>query len=245
MVPPAETAPVLGGRRPARSTRPTRPSHERRQRRDRERPHPSCHRSPAPRNACDRRRRAGTVAQPRFSASSQLFRTCLRTRFATIAGTHVAGGGRAQPIRPSPEVCPRHVDRSGHRARGVAATSGPPAPPGSDRHATPHRGGGSWRPGCLVVDQSLVGVVGNRGGHHQAGAPRHQRHARHDRVGRGHGRRGQTNDLNFASAGTVTAVNVKAGDTVKAGQVLATIDGVALAAAVPRPRPTWTPPRPS
>ncbi len=40
----------------------------------------------------------------------------------------------------------------------------------------------------------------------------------------------QTNDLNFASAGTVTAVNVKAGDTVKAGQVLATIDGVALAA---------------
>lgn len=42
----------------------------------------------------------------------------------------------------------------------------------------------------------------------------------------------QTDDLSFASAGTVTAVNVKAGDQVKAGQVLATIDSAELEAAV-------------
>ncbi len=42
----------------------------------------------------------------------------------------------------------------------------------------------------------------------------------------------QTDDLSFASSGTVTAVNVKAGDTVQAGQVLATIDSAELAAAV-------------
>ncbi len=42
----------------------------------------------------------------------------------------------------------------------------------------------------------------------------------------------QTDDLSFSSAGTVTAVNVKAGDTVKAGQVLATIDSAALQSAV-------------
>jgi multidrug efflux pump subunit AcrA (membrane-fusion protein) len=41
----------------------------------------------------------------------------------------------------------------------------------------------------------------------------------------------QTDNLNFSSAGTVTAVNVKAGDTVTAGQVVATIDGTALGAA--------------
>ena len=41
----------------------------------------------------------------------------------------------------------------------------------------------------------------------------------------------QTDDLSFTSAGTVTAVNVKAGDTVTAGQVLATIDSAQLAAA--------------
>jgi multidrug efflux pump subunit AcrA (membrane-fusion protein) len=41
-----------------------------------------------------------------------------------------------------------------------------------------------------------------------------------------------TDDLSFASSGTVTAVNVKAGDTVKAGQVLATIDSAELQAAV-------------
>src|SRR5215510_9366932 len=40
----------------------------------------------------------------------------------------------------------------------------------------------------------------------------------------------QTDDLNFTSAGTVTAVNVKAGQAVKAGQVLATIDSAALQA---------------
>jgi multidrug efflux pump subunit AcrA (membrane-fusion protein) len=38
----------------------------------------------------------------------------------------------------------------------------------------------------------------------------------------------QTDDLSFSSSGTVTAVDVKAGDTVKAGQVLATIDSAAL-----------------
>lgn len=41
-----------------------------------------------------------------------------------------------------------------------------------------------------------------------------------------------TDDLSFASAGTVTAVNVKAGDAVKAGQVLATIDSAELESAV-------------
>lgn len=42
----------------------------------------------------------------------------------------------------------------------------------------------------------------------------------------------QTDDLSFSSSGTVTAVNVAAGDTVTAGQVLATIDSSELAAAV-------------
>ena len=41
-----------------------------------------------------------------------------------------------------------------------------------------------------------------------------------------------TDDLSFAAAGTVTAVNVKAGDTVTAGQVLATIDSAELVSAV-------------
>ncbi len=41
-----------------------------------------------------------------------------------------------------------------------------------------------------------------------------------------------TDDLSFGSSGTVTAVNVKAGDTVKSGQVLATIDSAELEAAV-------------
>ena len=41
----------------------------------------------------------------------------------------------------------------------------------------------------------------------------------------------QTANLNFSSAGTVTAVNVQAGDKVTNGQILATIDGTALAAA--------------
>ena len=42
-----------------------------------------------------------------------------------------------------------------------------------------------------------------------------------------------TDNLNFASAGTVTAVKVvEAGDAVTAGQVLATIDGTSLDAAV-------------
>jgi multidrug efflux pump subunit AcrA (membrane-fusion protein) len=41
-----------------------------------------------------------------------------------------------------------------------------------------------------------------------------------------------TDNLNFSSAGTVTAVSVAAGDTVKAGQVLATIDSAALDANV-------------
>src|SRR5205823_1956734 len=42
----------------------------------------------------------------------------------------------------------------------------------------------------------------------------------------------QTDDLSFSSSGTVTAVDVKAGDEVKAGQVLATIDSAALGADV-------------
>ena len=41
-----------------------------------------------------------------------------------------------------------------------------------------------------------------------------------------------TDDLNFDSSGTVTAVNVKAGDKVKKGQVLAEIDSAALQASV-------------
>ena len=42
----------------------------------------------------------------------------------------------------------------------------------------------------------------------------------------------QTDDLNFTAAGTVTAVNVKAGQTVNTGDVLATIDSAALQSAV-------------
>src|SRR5437899_11241110 len=42
----------------------------------------------------------------------------------------------------------------------------------------------------------------------------------------------QTDDLSFGSAGTVTAVDVKAGDKVTSGQVLAEVDSSALQAAV-------------
>jgi multidrug efflux pump subunit AcrA (membrane-fusion protein) len=42
----------------------------------------------------------------------------------------------------------------------------------------------------------------------------------------------EIDDLSFTSAGTVTAVNVSAGDVVQAGQVLATIDSAELEAAV-------------
>jgi multidrug efflux pump subunit AcrA (membrane-fusion protein) len=42
----------------------------------------------------------------------------------------------------------------------------------------------------------------------------------------------QTDSLSFGSSGTVTAVNVQAGDTVTAGQVLATIDSAQLQASV-------------
>ena len=42
----------------------------------------------------------------------------------------------------------------------------------------------------------------------------------------------QTDDLNFTDAGTVTEVNVKAGDTVSAGQVLAKINSAELQATV-------------
>lgn len=42
----------------------------------------------------------------------------------------------------------------------------------------------------------------------------------------------QTANLSFPSSGTVTAVNVKAGDTVTAGQVLATLDSSQLAASL-------------
>jgi multidrug efflux pump subunit AcrA (membrane-fusion protein) len=42
----------------------------------------------------------------------------------------------------------------------------------------------------------------------------------------------KTDDLSFPSAGTVTAVNVRAGDKVTAGQVLATIDPTELESAV-------------
>ena len=44
--------------------------------------------------------------------------------------------------------------------------------------------------------------------------------------------------LNFAVSGTVTAVDVKAGQTVTAGQVLATVDTTALTEEVTRPRPS-------
>src|SRR5215813_5063456 len=43
----------------------------------------------------------------------------------------------------------------------------------------------------------------------------------------------QSDDLKFGASGTVTAVNVKAGDDVQAGQVLATIDSSQLQANVP------------
>ena len=42
----------------------------------------------------------------------------------------------------------------------------------------------------------------------------------------------QTDELSFTSSGTVTAVNVAAGDKVTAGQVLATMDSASLEAAV-------------
>ncbi len=42
----------------------------------------------------------------------------------------------------------------------------------------------------------------------------------------------QTDDLSFTSSGTVNVVNVKAGDAVTAGQVLATIDSASLQSAV-------------
>jgi macrolide-specific efflux system membrane fusion protein len=42
----------------------------------------------------------------------------------------------------------------------------------------------------------------------------------------------ETDDLNFTSAGTVTAVNVEVGDVVAAGDVLATIDSAELEAAL-------------
>jgi multidrug efflux pump subunit AcrA (membrane-fusion protein) len=42
----------------------------------------------------------------------------------------------------------------------------------------------------------------------------------------------QTANLSFPSSGTVTAVNVKAGDTVTAGQMLATVDSAQLASSV-------------
>ena len=42
----------------------------------------------------------------------------------------------------------------------------------------------------------------------------------------------QTDDLSFSASGTVTAVNVKAGDAVTTGQVLATIDSAELEPAV-------------
>ena len=38
----------------------------------------------------------------------------------------------------------------------------------------------------------------------------------------------QTDDLSFGAAGTVTAVNVEAGDRVRAGRVLATMDSAEL-----------------
>ena len=42
----------------------------------------------------------------------------------------------------------------------------------------------------------------------------------------------QTDDLSFSAAGTVTAVNVKAGDTVTTGQVLAAMDSASLQSTV-------------
>ena len=50
-------------------------------------------------------------------------------------------------------------------------------------------------------------------------------------------------NLNFAVSGTVTAVNVKAGQTVTAGQVLATVDTTALSEDVTRPRRSCRRPR--
>jgi macrolide-specific efflux system membrane fusion protein len=50
----------------------------------------------------------------------------------------------------------------------------------------------------------------------------------------------QTANLSFTGSGTVTAVDVKAGDPVTAGQVLATIDSAQLAAAVTSAQSTVT-----
>ena len=55
-----------------------------------------------------------------------------------------------------------------------------------------------------------------------------------------------TADLNFAVSGTVTAVNVVAGQVVTAGQALATVDPTALERQPSlRPRPPWPTTRPS
>ena len=50
----------------------------------------------------------------------------------------------------------------------------------------------------------------------------------------------QTDELNFTSSGTVTAVNVKAGDKVQSGQVLATIDSAQLTSDVSAAQATVT-----
>jgi membrane fusion protein, macrolide-specific efflux system len=47
-----------------------------------------------------------------------------------------------------------------------------------------------------------------------------------------------TDDLSFSVPGTVTAVNVKAGDAVTAGQVLATVDSASLASSVAQAQAT-------
>ena len=62
----------------------------------------------------------------------------------------------------------------------------------------------------------------------------------------------QTDDLSFGSSGTVTAVNVTAGQQVKTGDVLAEIDSAALAGrgqrrgivSSPKPRPSSPTTRP-
>ena len=78
--------------------------------------------------------------------------------------------------------------------------------------------------GHLVVRVPLHGHLRLGCGADAAARRRHHGPIGEHRLGRRHVAAAQTDNLSFTSPGTVTAVNVKAGDTVTTGQVLATID---------------------
>ena len=71
-----------------------------------------------------------------------------------------------------------------------------------------------------------------RVGHDDPARGRDDRDGQGDRLGHRHHRAGQPGQPQFAQTGKVTAVGVKVGDTVTAGQTLAAIDPTSLQAAV-------------